>query len=736
MTYKVTTHEQFYVVENEGGATLTYGRNSGVALLEVDGFAFKDLNKNGKLDPYEDWRLPQAERIKDLVSQLSIEDIGGLMLYSKHLAVSSKQDAFSKQFGGTYEGKPLAESEAQVWQLTDQQQAIIKEDRIRHLLLTVVDDAVTAAKWNNEVQAFCEGNGLGIPANISSDPRHGVSGESEFDAGAGADISKWPDSVGIAATFDPELAAEYGQIVAEEYRALGIATALSPQIDLATDPRWMRFSGCFSEHTALATDMAKAFCDGLQTTTAVGWGQQSVNAMVKHWPGGGTGEAGRDAHYAYGKFAVYPENQFQEHLKPFTEGAFALTGGTEKAAAVMPYYTISYEQTAENVGNGFNKTIITDLLRERYDYDGVVCTDWGITGDVERMDSFIGGKCWGVEELSVDDRHYKALLAGVDQFGGNNDLAPVLAAYEKGRQELGEAAIRARFEASATRLLRNVFQCGLFENPYTDPKVTQATVAKKEFVEKGYQAQQKSVVLLKNNGVLPLAKGTKVYVPNRRIDATQNWFGQTIPAHEVKPLSKTLVNQFFTFCDDPADAEVALICIESPHTEGYDHAGYKPISLQYTSYRAELARASSIGQDPHDEIVDRTYRHQENQPSNHADLTIIEETAVAMPGKPIIVAVMTKNPFVPEFEQLADAVLLHFKVQNQVLLDLISGKVEPSGLLPFQMPQDMATVEQQAEDRGLDMTCYQDQAGNRYDFGYGLNFNGPIEDARTMNYQK
>lgn len=732
--YTVKEIDNYYLVTNEGGAALSYSKDSGVKLLEVDGWAFKDLNRNGVLDPYEDWRLPQEERIKDLVQRMSVEDIGGLMLYSSHLAVSSKQDAFSQMFGGNYDGLPFAESEAEIWQLSDQQKTIIAEDRIRHLLLTVVDDGETAAKWNNQIQALCEGNGLGIPANISSDPRHGVSGKAEFEAGAGADISKWPETVGIAATFDPAVAEEYAAIVAKEYRAMGIATSLSPQIDLTTDPRWMRFHGCFSEETKLATDMARAFCDGLQTTAGQGWGLDSVNAMVKHWPGGGSGEAGRDAHYAYGKYAVYPGDNFAEHMKPFTEGAFALTGGTQKASAVMPYYTIPLDQTPENVGNGFNKTIITDLLREKYDYDGVVCTDWMVTGDVTRMDTFIGGKCWGVEDLTVAERHFKALEAGVDQFGGNNDLAPVMAAYEMGVARFGEAAMRERFEASGSRLLRNIFQCGLFEQPYTDPATTKALVGNPDYVEKGYWAQQKSTVLLKNTGVLPLQKGTKVYIPNRRIDETQNWFGQVIPAHEKAPLSQELVDKYLSFCDDPAEADVALVVIESPSSVGYDEDGYKPMTLQYTDYVAQQARPHSLGQDARDAIVDRSYQGKSNRPANHQDLTIIEETAAQMPDKPLVVVVNTRNPFVAEFEPLAAAILLHFNVQDQVVLEAVTGVFEPSGLLPFQMPADMETVESQAEDVALDMICYQDQAGHRYDFGFGLNFAGVIKDERVQKY--
>jgi beta-glucosidase len=215
---------------------------------------------------------------------------------------------------------------------------------------------------------------------------------------------------------------QFGEIAATEYRALGIATALSPQIDLATEPRWSRFDGTMGEDPGLATDLARAYVDGFQTSTGEkeitnGWGYQSVNAMVKHWPGGGPEEGGRDGHFGYGAYAIYPGNHFEDHLKPFTEGAFKLDGPTGMASAVMPYYTISLNIDTvygENVGNGFSKYIINDLLRGKYGYDGVLCTDWMITADAPNIYEF-RGKCWGVETLSVAERHYKAIIAGMDQ---------------------------------------------------------------------------------------------------------------------------------------------------------------------------------------------------------------------------------------------------------------------------------------------------------------------------------
>ena len=435
-------------------------------------------------------------------------------------------------FGGSYNGKSYEESGAKPWDLTDQQKEFVTKDKVRHVLVMGLESTEAAVRWNNKMQALAESDGFGIPLNNSSDPRHGAGSAAEYMGVTGEPISKWANGIGLSASFDAKTVKEFGEIASAEYRALGITTALSPQIDLATEPRWMRFADTFGEHTQMTIDMTKAYCDGFQTTAGSedGWGEESVNTMVKHFPGGGMCEAGRDAHYAYGKYAVYPGNNFEEHLKPFTEGAFSMDGKTKKASAVMPYYTISYDvdkKNGENVGNSYSKYLIGDLLREQLGYDGVVCTDWRITHDMGQTEEMFSGMCWGVENLTETERHVKALEAGVDQFGGNNDVVPVLEAYQQLCKTYGEEAAQARFRRSAYRLLLNIFRTGLFENPYLDLETSEKTVGCLEFVEKGYRSQLRSVTMLKNKGnTLPLKTGSKVYVPDRFIRSYLDFMSQ------------------------------------------------------------------------------------------------------------------------------------------------------------------------------------------------------------------
>ena len=748
-------HEQemdgYTLVINEGGKNIAYSKESGLKLIEADGYAFKDLNGNGVLEPFKDWRLPVEERVADLAKRLSIEEIAGLMLYSAHQSVAAPDpnDTFTMRFAGTYDGEPFDPEKHQIYELTDQQKAFLEKDNVRHILMTSVESASAAAKWNNRIQAFCEGKGNGVPASISSDPRHGAASNGEFFVGAKGLISQWPSQLGMAAAFDPELVREFGRVMAKEYRALGIVTALSPQIDLASDPRWNRYNGTFGEGTKLSVDLARAYVDGCQTTedSETGWGKDSVNAMVKHWPGGGSGEGGRDAHFSYGKYAVYPGNNLKEHLLPFTEGAFKLDGKTEKASSVMPYYTISWQvdkKYGENVGNAYNKYLITDLLREKYAFDGVVCTDWGVTHTCDNEEMF-SGMNWGVHHLTEAERHYKAIMAGVDQFGGNQDKEPVLTAYRIGCASIGEEEMRKRMETSAKRLLRNIFRLGLFENPYVDPEASEGCVGCPDYMKAGYEAQKRSVVMLKNReGLLPVSGKKKIYIPE---DPETMLFGiaavfaqdKRIPPHPW--ISDELAGQYFDLVKSPEEADLAIVFMENPKPMigGYSkETGYVPVSLQYRPYTAVKARAHSIASgDPfHPENPDRGYQGKTNTCSNEKQLDVLIDTKKRMGDKPVIVALDVTGPMViSELEPYADAILMGFELQKQVYLEAVAGCFEPSGLLPFQIPESMDAVETQLEDVPRDAVCYTDQEGHTYDFAFGMNYQGVIEDERVKKYR-
>ena len=743
--------EGYILVKQSRGAELGYSPESGVSLLERDGFVFKDLNRNGEVDVYEDWRRSLSERAEDLAASLSIDEIAGLMLYSEHQAVPTDSAGY---WSSTYNGVSLSRSGLPHSAVSDKQKQFLSEDNLRAVLMVRAESPRIAAEWNNNLQAFCEGIGHGVPVNISSDPRHEAEAFAEFNAGSGGKISQWPCQLGLAATFDPELVREFGRIASSEYRALGIATALSPQADLGTEPRWFRFYGTFGEDPALSSDMVKAYVDGFQTSEGKdriegAWGYESVNCMTKHWPGGGSGEGGRDAHYCFGKYSVYPGNNLEEQLVPFLGGTFDLEDGTDCTSAIMPYYTISYgiDPSGRNVGNSYSGYIINDLLRDKYGYDGVVCTDWAITHDYQKVEDATG-KCWGYENATEAERHFAVLEAGVDQFGGNNAKQPVLDAYRLWVEKYGEVSAQERFRKSARRLLMNMFRTGLFDNPYVDPARTEKLVGCPEFMARGFNAQLRSVVMVKNrNAVLPQPARAKVWFPQIHKLPSKGFFGNANGDDSWEfPMDTALVARYFDLAATPEEADFAFVYANEPQGgHGYDVAdrdaggnGYVPISLQYEDYTASSARPESIaGGDPLEPSSNRSYRGKTVSTSNRGDMEAVIEARRVMVDKPVIVAVSVLRPFVPaEIEPYADGLLVAINVQHQAVLEIISGRFEPQGLLPMQLPASMAAVEEQCEDRPHDMECYRDSEGNVYDFAFGMNWSGVISDDRVKRYSR
>lgn len=788
--YSITNlpKERIYRVTNpNGGPTLTFSMDSGVQLLEVqDGpylYAFKDLNRNGKLDPYEDWRLPPEERAKDLAGRLSLEEMSGLMLYP----VQEPTDGEDKR----------------------REQVDVRKERF---FLSNRSTRENAPGWNNALQARVEKNDPhGIPVNLSSDPRNTIAG-GRFVAFNEQDMSGWPGNLGLAATFDPKYTLVHGQVTAQEYRAFGITTALSPQVDLATEPRWTRFGGTFGEGSLLAADCAAAYVHGFQSTwdgigenaKDLGWGKDSVVTMVKHFPSDGAAEGGREAHNHFGKYNVYPGNNLNEHLSVFEKALNIPESKTGGAKAVMPSYSIAmgtHGSIGRPVASGFSKYKLTELLRQQLGYDGLVCADWDITY----------GKKWGVEDMPFVMRHYLGLTAGLDMFGGSNDMTANRDAYHLGvmlrknypmdlpgmppemvawaNEGLDptppDEQMTAIYRNAARRCLQISFYTGLFENPYLVEEECKKVVARPDFVEAGYQAQLASLVMLKNkHGLIHKFDGQKrtVYVPLSYQPAMAFFFGSGIPASITMAFASCRENPYFTFVTDEirpdADPEhyletdilrrtdftgvdFALVSVCNPSSgTGYDEKsvnldpekgpicnGYYPISLQYGPYYADPAvvRPCPIAVDPDEEILwqraggepgrSRYYGGKSVTAENAGDLTLMLDTKARIGNIPMAVYITAANPMCfYEFERKADAIVVGFSVSEKAALEVLGGRHEPQGLLPCQMPANMETVERQFEDVPFDMECHKDTEGHVYDYGYGLNYSGVISDWRTKKY--
>jgi len=754
------TSDGWMKVTNDGGETLGYSPDSGVKLIQVEGFAFKDLNRNGKLDLYEDWRLDADVRSADLASQMTLDEIAGLMVYDGGLSNNISAN------------------------LNETQTAAL-DNAVRGIQNGAVSFSVQdQAAWSNAMQAYAESNDHGIPIMFTGDPRN---------SGWGIGLSYYPDNLALAATFDPSLAQEATKQLAKEYRALGFGTLLGPQTDINSEPRWGRNTGAFGEDPALSRDMLNAAISGFQSTydengNDLGWGKDSLNTLMKHFPGDGAAQGGREAHDATGSYNIYPGDSFQTHLIPFIDGGLNLDSVTGSASGAMLSYSIAWsedEEYGELVGTAFSEYKV-QLLRS-YGFDGVICTDWQVIDD--------GGKTWGVEDLTIAERVQKALEVGVDQFGGGSMIEEIRAGIQLLVEDLGDEAATARIQESACRLLRAYFNIGLFENPYLDIAESAATVFSMD--DAGYEMQEKTVVMLKNDGAISENTSDEkptVYVPLVYTPATIGFVGQNYYSADL-PVSMDILEEYFNVVTDtisetltgPADesgnptlayadviratpeqlaeCDYALVFARTPKntsgwsiTGGFDMAtqSYVPISLQYGEYVANSSavRQESIAGRDVETMVQTPYGEQavmerENQSyygktallDNATDLDMILYAAKNMPENAKVIVAMNasgKSPLAQmvmnEFESEVDAILYGFNIDNRSFLNIATGKTEPSALLPVQMPASMEAVEAQLEDVPRDMECYVDAAGNTYDFGFGLNWSGVIQDERTAKY--
>ncbi|MEK7256223.1 MAG: glycoside hydrolase family 3 N-terminal domain-containing protein [Bacteroidota bacterium] len=608
-------------------------------VLTIDGVTFRDLNKNGRLDAYEDRSQPIEKRVEDLLSQMTLEEKAGSMFIN---GTFINED-------GTIEKKPGTTGFAAM--LPPASEAI-QNMKMNHFNFWQLPGTRAIAVGYNSIQKEAEKSRLGIPVTIASDPRNSFS--NNIFSMAATDFSQWCEPLGFAAIGDEKLMWQHANICRQEYRAVGLRVSLHPQIDLATEPRWPRISGGFGEDAALSARLVKAYIKGFQGEKL---DSNSVACMTKHFPGGGPQKEGLDPHFEFQKGQVYPGKNFNYHLIPF-EAAFE--AGT---ASIMPYYGIPTDQTSENVAMAYNKDIITGLLRNKYKFDGVVCTDWGLVTDAHMGPVTWPARAWGAEKLSEEDRVLKIIQAGCDQFGGESCPQHVVSLVKKGK--LSEA----RVNESVRRLLRQKFQLGLFDNPYVDVNVALETLGRADFREAAELSQRRAMTLLKNadnqgKKALPLAFGKlKIYVKN---------------------ISEEAAAAYGTVVGDPKDADVAIVRLNTPWT---------PVESQNMFARM----------------------------FHHGDLDFkgsqLDSLVQLMKTLPTIVDIYLDRPAViPEISQHAAGLLADFGASDLAVLDVVFGRHKPGGKLPFELPSSMVAVKNQKED------LPHDSEKPLYKFGFGMSY--------------
>jgi len=605
-------------------------QHSGLLKTEND-FTFRDLNKNGRLDVYEDPRQPIEARVEDLLGQMTLEEKAGTLFING--SVINEDSSIEEKTGAPGFGGVAAK------QITDQ--------KMNHFNLWQVPGAQVVAAWHNKLQRFAEGTRLGIPVTIASDPRNHFT-RNIFSMAAN-EFSQWCETLGFAALDDAGLLQKFADIARQEYLAVGIRVALHPQIDLATEPRWPRISGTFGEDAHLTARLVKAYIAGFQGTTL---GADSVACMTKHFPGGGPQNEGLDPHFEFQKGQIYPGKNFDYHLIPF-EAAF-----DAQTAAIMPYYGVPMDQTDENVAMSFNKAIITSLLREKYKFDGVVCTDWGLITDAHIQDAIWPARAWGVEHLSGPERVLKALEAGVDQFGGESCPEYVVELAKTGR--LSEA----RIDQSVRRLLRLKFQLGLFENPFVDESQVPQVLGNPASVAAGLDSQQRAMTLLKNDKqILPLQGKPKIFVKN---------------------IDLTVAAQYAEVVATAEEADFAILRLDTP---------WVPV---------ETKNPFALG-----------FHHGDLDFKGEAKAEIL---SLLKTVPTIVVLYLDRPAVIPEISAEAKALLGEYGADDLAVMNIVFGKARPEGKLPFELPSSMEAVRNQKTDVPYD------SEDPLYPFGFGMSY--------------
>ena len=600
-------------------------------LKDEGGAAFRDLNKNGRLDIYEDPRQPVEARVEDLLRQMTLVEKAGMLFHNG--SIINEDGSIERKEG------------AQGWGMVASE--MITNQQMNHFNLWGIPGAPVVAKWYNSLQRFAEQTRLGIPVTISSDPRNHFT-QNIFSMAA-TDFSQWCETPGFGALDDEALMLRFAEIVRQEYTAVGIRVALHPQIDLATEPRWPRISGTFGEDAHVSARMVKAYIRGLQGDKL---GPHSVACMTKHFPGGGPQNEGLDPHFEFQQGQIYPGKNFDYHLIPF-EAAFE--AGT---ASIMPYYGVPVGQTDEDVAMSYNKAIITGLLREKYGFDGVVCTDWGLVTDARWGDVVWPARAWGVEHLSEAQRVKKVIDAGVDQFGGESRPELVVELVESG--QLSEA----RMDESVRRLLRQKFELGLFDNPFVDETKIPTVFGLPAAIAAGEESQKRAMTLLKNQGdVLPLRGRPKIYVKN---------------------IDPAVAAQYGDVVESPEQAEYAILRVSTP---------WVPVETN----------------------------NQFAKNFHHGDLDFkgeaLAEILALLEQVPTIVDIYLDRPAViPEISAAAQALLGNYGASDKSVLDVIFGKARPEGKLPFELPSSMEAVRNQKPD------VPRDSENPLYAYGFGLKY--------------
>lgn len=613
------------------------------SVLEVDGYQFIDLNGNGGLDVYEDWRQDAETRAADLVSQMTVREKIAQMQHPTYLPrADGKIAPYLKNYCSEY--------------------------GIGMLLIRELNSVEAAATTMNTIQEYAEASRLGVPVLVSMDSVHGLSYVS------GATVT--PHNLALAATRDEALVTKLAEIARDEHLAVGVRMTLSPEADIASEPRWGRVMETFGEDPDLVTQMVTAQVVAFQNGRD-GLNTGSIVACMKHFPGAGPQMEGKDT-----SPIISSEETLQIHLKPYYAALEV------NVASIMPYYSVPLALDMENSAIG-SKATLQDLLRDEMGFTGIIQTDWGMIWAIQEALGTMTG-----EEVSDEE----AILIGVTQSrvdGIGGESIRLIDLMEEYTQEgkIDEAILTA----AATRIVKVKFEMGMFENPYCDVDYAVSFVGNEENQKVNLQAAREAMTLLKNDGALPLnpdAKQTILVCGPRAFD-TDSLVGGWSSAQDGLTIADAVAayaGENTTVLTEKEDVEV----------------------IKELAQQADVIIVS---------IGEPSYQH--DPVWGYDTLEIVQsqqeilEAAVAS-GKTVITVVTGGRPYILTWcDENTNAILEAYYPGAKggiAIAETLFGMNNPTGKTPMQFPRDMESVNAQEGDVSFDLE------NPLYDYGFGLSY--------------
>lgn len=739
------------VCNPDGAAVSTVSR----ALIQKDGLTFKDIDGSGTLSPVNDWRLPAARRAAAYVRQLTVEEkIAQLFVADWRMAKYPPSGPMAMKIDNPVQDETgiLDETECDTETIFGKQHIIgttkmLKEAFYRHVILRANATPTDLADWVNQVNAVCEECEHFLPMSATSNSRN-ENGEVVFGMNdAFGVLATWPGTLGIAAavkgTGRIDIVDKFADTVRREWNACGMRKGYMYMADTVTDPRWQRTYGTFGEDPALISEIMHHLIPGIQGKPN-GVAKDGVAVTTKHFPGGGARENGFDPHYAAGQWNVYATEGSLEayHLPPFRA---AVECGT---SSIMPYYSkpaaaksapqkepAGGDIPMEPYGFAYNKYFIDDLLRKQLGFTGYINSDSGITRNM----------AWGVEMLDVPERvGFAVNHAGVDIISGIFDIEAAREAYDRAHNGYYKThPVPEGFTAdqlvltdealdrAVTRTLTEMFELGMVDAPYRDPEEAEKTVACPADWAEAAKVHRESVVLLKNDGTLPLTDdklaGKTVYAEAFHKDPRLSEQSTARLRELLKDLPLT---------DDPANADYALLFV-TPQSGAYFSAtpGYLELDL------CEGKTVHNVDEEgrPAPEI------HEETTVTGMGRIAEIARTVHARGGK-VIGNLNISLAWQPgSLEPLCDALTAGFDTYPDATLDVMRGRFAPVGKLPLTLPRGDEVLAVNADgvcispndvpgydkdkympdalkDENGKAYAYRDAAGRYYEYGFGLSY--------------